>query len=117
MIDWERVRTLHDDLGEEGFAAVVALYFEETDAAFGRLAAAATAREAEQAFHFLRSSALNMGFADLAEICARAERRAVAGAPTRDEAVAARAAYDPARTAFLADLGAMIGNGAPDTAG
>ena len=50
---------------------------------------------------------------DLAEICATLG----AGAPTRDEAVAARAAYDTARTAFLADLGAMIGNGAPDTAG
>jgi HPt (histidine-containing phosphotransfer) domain-containing protein len=116
MIDWERVRILHEDLGEEGFAAVVALYFEETDAAFDRLAAAPTARETEQAFHFLRSSALNMGFARLADICARAERQAAAGNATGEDAEAARTAYAAARTEFLADLGMKIGNGHADPA-
>ena len=79
MIDWHRVRELQDEVGADDFAEVVELFLEEADEVIERLEACAAPETLEAEYHALKGSALNLGFQDLAEICAKAERQAAAG--------------------------------------
>lgn len=76
MIDWDRVAQLRDELGPADFSEVVALFFEEVDEALGRLAAAKDLAGRRDDLHFLKGSALNLGFVGMGELCGRAERDA-----------------------------------------
>lgn len=67
LVDWERVRELRDEIGEDGFTDVVAIFLEESDGVIDHIAKGGTATDAE--LHFLRGAALNLGFADLAAHC------------------------------------------------
>lgn len=67
LVDWDRVRDLRDEIGEDGFDDVVAVFLEESDAVVDRIRNGGAASDAE--LHFLRGAALNLGFADLAETC------------------------------------------------
>lgn len=78
MIDWERVAALRDEVGEDGFALIVDLFLEEVSAALDRLPQVPPA-EREAVLHFLKGSALNLGFEALGTLCAEGERRAALG--------------------------------------
>jgi HPt (histidine-containing phosphotransfer) domain-containing protein len=78
MIDWGRVRELRDEIGAEDFAEVVELFLEEADEVAVKLSAAKTPQEIESALHFLKGSALNLGFQDLAAVCQTGEKAAAA---------------------------------------
>ncbi|MCC5960876.1 MAG: Hpt domain-containing protein [Rhodobacteraceae bacterium] len=82
MIDWDRVRELHGEIGEEAFEEVLTLFVEEVDDALARLrmADAADTRMAE--FHFLKGAALNLGLREMANVCGRAEGMASEDIPT-----------------------------------
>ncbi len=79
MIDWQRLDNLRQEIGPDDFSEVVALFIEEADEVVCRLAAATTAKGLESDLHFLKGSALNLGFTDLAQICQINERKAAAG--------------------------------------
>lgn len=79
MIDWGRVGELRDEIGAEDFAEVAELFLEEVDEVIERLAASPDPKQCETDLHFLKGSALNLGFRDLAELCERGERAAAAG--------------------------------------
>ena len=80
MIDWDRVAELRDEVGEDDFAEVMALFLEETEEAAIRLASeTGDAGQIARDLHFLKGSALNMGFSDLAALCQAGERRARQG--------------------------------------
>ncbi len=72
MIDWDRLREIRADIGEEDFDDVALLFVAEISEHVDRLTVApATASAAD--FHFLRGSAANLGFRGLASACAAAE--------------------------------------------
>jgi HPt (histidine-containing phosphotransfer) domain-containing protein len=102
MIDWERVDCLRAEIGDADFGEVVDLFLEEVEEVLGRLSAQARPRQLEADLHFLKGSALNLGFADLAALCQAEERRAAAGGPIDRAPVAAL--YAASREAFLARL-------------
>ncbi len=79
MIDWTRISELRGEIGEEDLQEVVGLFLEETDEVIARLANAAEPALLESELHFLKGSALNLGFADLADICQDGERKAAKG--------------------------------------
>ena len=79
VIDWSRVQDLRMEIGADDFDDVVALFLEEADDVVRRLPSLTSARSMESDLHFLKGSALNLGFADLAQICQTGERRAAAG--------------------------------------
>ncbi|WFE76073.1 Hpt domain-containing protein [Roseinatronobacter sp. S2] len=87
MIDWDRVRELHNEIGEEAFEEVLTLFVEEVDDALARLrmADAADVRMAE--FHFLKGAALNLGLREMADVCGRAEE--LAGEDTKTDEIRA----------------------------
>ena len=59
MIDWDRVNELKAEVGEEDFAEVVALFFEEIEESVARLPDVKDAEPLAHALHFLRSVSLN----------------------------------------------------------
>lgn len=84
MIDWARIKELHDEIGTDAFADVIDLFVEEVDDGLKTLQAAETAKARLHAFHFLKGAALNLGLNDLAQICAMGEQRAGNGHDTAD---------------------------------
>jgi HPt (histidine-containing phosphotransfer) domain-containing protein len=79
MIDWTRVKDLRDEIGEESFDEVAVLFLEEADEAVEKLDGSLAAAALESALHFLKGSALNLGFSTLATLCQDGERRAAGG--------------------------------------
>ena len=102
MIDWHRVRELQDEVGVEDFAEVVELFLEEADEVIARLETGAAPDTLEAEYHALKGSALNLGFQDLAEICAQAERQAAAGDTAGIKPSAAIERYRASKDLFLA---------------
>lgn len=79
MIDWDRFNELRTDIGEEDFAEVAELFTEEMSEMLGNLARRPNTATADD-FHFLRGSALNLGFIDLAKACLERENTVKSGA-------------------------------------
>lgn len=109
MIDWTRVTELRDEIGGEDFAEVVSLFLEEADEVVRNLPASTDAKAIESALHFLKGSALNLGFAELAHLCQEGERQAAAGDPSVDVARVI-AAYDASKAAFEIGLDRLSGS-------
>ncbi len=111
MIDWERVAELRSEVGEEAFAEVVELFLEEVQEVVDRLGAAARSDVPPEPdalaadLHSLKGSALNLGFAELARLCADGELRAAAGDAAGVELPGLLSCYADSRTAFVAALG------------
>ncbi len=79
MIDWQRVAELRDDVGAEDFEDVVTLFLEEVEEVIARLTGAADPDRYAADLHFLKGSALNLGFCALGDACTAAERLAMRG--------------------------------------
>lgn len=106
MIDWQRVEDLKKEIGDEDFGEVVALFLEEADEVVARLPGVNTAKGLESDLHFLKGSALNLGFTDLAQICQLGERKAAAG-ETDVPLDQVQVVYATSRTTFLGRLGGI----------
>ncbi|MFN3937592.1 MAG: Hpt domain-containing protein [Gemmobacter sp.] len=102
MIDWDRVRALREEIGQDGFEEVVEMFLDEVDAAVARLEAVGSSAALEEDLHFLKGCALNLGFEQLALLCQQAERSA--GAAAAVDVGAVIGSYRAARAAFLAGL-------------
>lgn len=99
MIDWERVKELRGEIGDDDFAEVAAMFLDEADQAVSRLVPGLTAKAMEDDLHFLKGAALNLGFQDLSALCQDSERRAAAG-DTTVNLDAVRATYFTSKAAF-----------------
>lgn len=84
MIDWARVNELRDEIGADSFDEVAVMFLEEADEAVARLDATKGAKSLESDLHFLKGSALNLGFQHLADLCQAGERSAAAGSAQID---------------------------------
>ena len=103
MIDWTRVRELKDEIGEEDFAEVVELFLEEVEEVIDRLRVAPEPGRMEEDMHFLKGSALNLGFRQMGALCATAERSAATGQPDVVDVGAVVASFERSRREFLAE--------------
>ncbi|MCV2882085.1 Hpt domain-containing protein [Actibacterium sp. XHP0104] len=83
MIDWDRVVELKTEVGDDAFDEVVDLFLEETDEEIAKLTTGGLADALPEILHFIKGSALNLGFQDLAALSARCEK-ALAGGGTVD---------------------------------
>ena len=104
MIDWERVTTLRDEVGADSFMEVVTMFLDEVDEVVSRFGPQFDPGNVERDMHFLKGSALNLGFERLGELCQQGERLAAEGrAPEVDLAVIV-SVYHESREAFLDGL-------------
>lgn len=103
MIDWERIRDLRSEIGEDDFMEVAAMFLEEADETAARLVSPADAKALEDDLHFLKGAALNLGFSRLSALCQDGERRAAAGDLSVD-VDAVRDIYLASKQQFLAGV-------------
>lgn len=105
MIDWATVTELRGEIGEEDFAEVVDLFLEEVDGAVDQLRSGLPQEKWECCFHFLKGSALNLGFRAFSGLCAVGEAAAEAGDFSAVNLGEVIAVYDKSKAAFLSELG------------
>ena len=102
MICWERVNELREEVGAEDFLEVVEIFLEEVDEAVGRLKAGPEADTLESELHFLKGSALNLGFAKMGELCSHGEMLAREQGPEAVDLAELVSVYERSRSEFLA---------------
>lgn len=104
MIDWDRVAELRDQVGAEDFAEVVDLFLEEVAEVIETLRTDPQANRLESDLHFLKGSALNLGFADFSEKCSNGERQAAEGNADQVDVGAILSSFDISRQLFCTEL-------------
>ena len=109
MIDWNRVDELRSDIGAEDFAEVIEIFLEEVEETMATLDSHAGSDGLTEALHFLKGSALNIGFRQLAELCDQGERHAAEGRHDEVPLVEIRRSYAASRSVFLAEGTARSG--------
>ncbi len=101
MIDWTRVRELKDEIGEEDFGEVAEMFIAEVEEVIDRLKASPDPARFEEDLHFIKSSALNLGFAELSTLCQAGEHQAATGDAVGVDLAPVFTSYAASKTAFL----------------
>ncbi|WP_299964747.1 Hpt domain-containing protein [uncultured Roseobacter sp.] len=104
MIDWDRIDILRDEVGAEDFDEVVELFLDEVDEAVGDLDTTADPVALSEKLHFLKGSALSLGFRSFSEMCQSGEAAAARKNTAAIDLVALRDCYGQSRHSFLAEL-------------
>jgi hypothetical protein len=74
LVDELRLRALREEVGDDGYEEVLALFLAEGDDVVDRLSRHADGSVPADELHFLKGIALNLGLDDLAALCRRGER-------------------------------------------
>ena len=104
MINWSRVSELRDEIGAEDFGEVVEIFLEEVEEEIAVLRDAVPPDALEAKLHFLKGSALNLGFSDFSELCQTGESAAKSGQFDTIDLPATVAVYEASKSAFLTGL-------------
>ena len=108
MIDWGRVQDLRDEIGADAFGEVVELFLDEVDTEIGKLRLPDPGPDLEALLHFLKGSALNLGFTAFADLCHSGERAAAMGAGASVDLTAVLDCYAHSKSEFVAGLDRVI---------
>ena len=108
MISWERVNELRNDVGDEDFDDVVEIFLEEVDEVIERLRQSPDSSKLEDEIHFLKGSALNLGFESFSKICQTGERNAANQNTSAIDMSAVISVYEQSKTQFFAREGTCI---------
>ena len=109
MIHWSRVNELRDEVGAEDFEEVVGLFLEEVEEVIDRLRQDVDLAQLEHDLHFLKGSALSLGFAAFSELCQNGERRSASGQPETVDLPAIIAGFSQSKSLFVSQLPEQIG--------
>ena len=104
MIDWARVEELRDEIGADDFGEVVEIFLEEVEEEIAALRAGVGDDALESKLHFLKGSALNLGFRDFSVLCQAGETAAAAGEYGRIDLPRIIATYEASKGEFLTAL-------------
>ncbi len=107
MINWKRVSELREEIGTEDFEEVVEIFLEEVEEEIDRLRTQSSPDNLENTMHFLKGSALNLGFSKFAELCQRGETAAADGESLNLEITAVTDCFDQSKAAFLDQLSVL----------
>jgi HPt (histidine-containing phosphotransfer) domain-containing protein len=101
MIAWNRVHELRDEVGAEDFGEVVELFLEEVEEVITRLRDAPRVEQLEEDLHFLKGSALNLGFAEFSTLCQDGESRSARGEGASVDLPRILQSYEKSKASFL----------------
>lgn len=99
MINWAKVIELRDEVGAEDFAEVVELFLDEVEDTIVNLGG--EGRSLEHDLHFLKGSALNLGFSEFSELCSGGESAASQGLAGTVDTGAIVQSYRSSKAVFL----------------
>ncbi|MHC0052054.1 Hpt domain-containing protein [Actibacterium sp. D379-3] len=108
MIEWNRVAELKKEVGADAFDEVVDLFLEEVEEVIARLRGTTDRTNLTDDLHFLKGSALNLGFEAFATQCGADEKRAARQGVDSVDLVALVDCYMRSREKFLAGLDAVL---------
>jgi HPt (histidine-containing phosphotransfer) domain-containing protein len=103
MIHWPRVKELRDEIGAEDFGEVVDLFLEEVEEVIVKLRSG-DCGQLEQDLHFLKGSAMNLGFDDFSKLCLVGERKSAEGQAENVNVPEILDQFESSKVAFLAKL-------------
>lgn len=103
MIDWPRVKELKEEVGADGFDEVIELFLEEVEEVITKLQQNDRS-QLEQDLHFLKGSALNLGFADFSSLCQEGERLSSNGQANEVDLGAILNSYTVSKAEFLSGV-------------
>lgn len=104
MIDWQRVAELRDEIGEEDFDDVVGIFLEEVEETLNRIREAEGPAATAEDMHFLKGSALNMGFKALTAVCEQGEALSEQSLAHTIDVAMVEECYLISKKSFLAEL-------------
>jgi len=81
MIDWSKVEELRNKIGVDDFDKVVELFLSEVEDRIDVTLTKADSESFEEDLHFLKGSALNLGFDQFAQLCGAGEQQAANSVP------------------------------------
>lgn len=110
MIDWQRVSDLRDEIGAEDFEEVVPLFLDEVSGVIDALRAGPDLSRLEEDLHFLKGSALNLGFEAFSNLCSAGEKASAAGNATEVNVGEILDCFDTSKVTF--ETGLARGNAA-----
>ena len=108
MIDWDRLKELREEVGAEDFDEVVELFLEEVETVIEKLRTNPDPAVLEDDLHFLKGSALNLGFRQFSVLCQSGESSAAQGDAACIDLPEILTCYDASRIAFLAGLACQL---------
>lgn len=94
MIDWTRVSDLKEEVGEEDFDMILGIFEEEVNEVVARLRTTTDRSRMAEDLHFLKGSALNLGFTAVGRLCEVGERLGAEGRIAEFDLQALLDAYD-----------------------
>ncbi|MDX2483511.1 MAG: Hpt domain-containing protein [Pseudodonghicola sp.] len=101
MIRWSRVNELRDEVGPDDFKEVINLFLEEVEEVIERLRAETDRSQLEQDLHFLKGSALNLGFSAFSDLCQDGERLSAARQADSVDLAAIVTCYERSKVRFF----------------
>ncbi len=104
MIDWTRVAQLRDEVGAEDFEEILAIFLEEMDVEIANLDSTCSTNQLEALLHFLKGSALNLGFEAFSDLCREGETQLANGTQVALDLDAIFKSYANSKTLFLDQL-------------
>lgn len=102
MIDWDRVSELRDEIGAEDFAEVVEIFLEEVEEELAKLNDGMAQDALLSGLHFLKGSALNLGFESFSDMCQDYETAARNAEAVQVSSL--KATYASSKSEFLSAL-------------
>ena len=104
MIDWNRIAELREEVGPEDFDEVVELFLQEVDEEIKKLSPATGRDGLSEKLHFLKGSALSLGFTEFSTLCGTGETALSSDPAAPFDIDRLHATYQRSRDTFLADL-------------
>ncbi len=108
MIDWTRVTVLRDEVGAEDFGEVVELFLDEVEETVARLSSNPDTATIEEDLHFLKGSALNLGFSNFSDLCQMGESMAAEGRAAEVDLAPILACYASSKATFMQEMRAQL---------
>ncbi|MDG1183423.1 MAG: Hpt domain-containing protein [Tateyamaria sp.] len=108
MIGWKHVSTLREEIGAADFEEVVPMFVEEVEAVTDQLTEESTAEALEENLHFLKGSALSLGFFTLSAMCKKGEIAVASGERSSVDLTAILTCYEESKKVFLDGLSQII---------
>ncbi|UWQ91451.1 Hpt domain-containing protein [Aliisedimentitalea scapharcae] len=109
MIHWARISELREEVGAEDFEEIIEIFLEEVEEVIGRLKQGADLHSLEQDLHFLKGSALNLGFEGFSKLCQDGETQSAQGQATNVDLQSILATYEESKGQFMTELPAKFG--------
>ncbi len=103
MIDWSKAMELREEIGADDFEEVVEIFLEEVEGVLDKLRTGDKS-QLEQDLHFLKGSALNLGFRQFSTLCQEGESASSRGDSASVDLGIILKLYDESKAVFLQEL-------------